>query len=235
MSIRVSNYANGSKAAELVTAAIVANPSISVVAAVGATPMGAYRELARRRSEFDVSRIRVFQLDEYLGISESDPRSLYAWLHRSLLERLGLGKSQVVRLRGDAAEPEAASRAYEAAVREVGGFDQSVLGPGPNGHLGFNEPPVEATAPTRAVELTPESLESNAAYWGARDRVPAGALTAGMDLLLAARKTLLLVSGAHKREILRRTLEEPCSPDVPASFLHASPNVTVLADRKAAP
>jgi glucosamine-6-phosphate deaminase len=56
-----------------------------------------------------------------------------------------------------------------------------------------------------------------------------------MDLLLAARATLLVVSGAHKREILRRSVAEPPTPAEPASNLQQAANVTVLADRAAWP
>ena len=44
---------------------------------------------------------------------------------------------------------------------------------------------------TRVVDLTPESIVSNARYWGGEEQVPRQALTCGMDLLLSARRTLL--------------------------------------------
>lgn len=219
-----------------IAAAIVANPAATLVVATGETPVGAYRQLAAlvRRDGIDVSRLLVFQLDEYLDLGPEDDRTLYGWMDRALLTPLGVPPANVVRLPSDAADPDAACRAYDAAVRHAGGFDLSVLGLGPNGHLGFNEPPSGPDAPTRAVALTEESVESNAGYWGGRDRVPRRAMTAGMDLLLGARRTLLLVAGARKREILRRTLDGPETPEVPASFLRRAANATVLADRAAA-
>jgi glucosamine-6-phosphate deaminase len=54
-----------------------------------------------------------------------------------------------------------------------------------------------------------------------------------MDLILASREVLLLVSGAHKRDILERTLTGPTSPDCPASLLRLRDGVTVVADRAA--
>ncbi|MBC8075127.1 MAG: 6-phosphogluconolactonase, partial [Chloroflexales bacterium] len=89
--------------------------------------------------------------------------------------------------------------------------------------------------PTRVVQLTEESIASNAAYWGGRDAVPRAALTCGMAQLLSARHTLLLVSGEHKQAILRRAVEGPITPDVPASFLQRAAGVMVLADRAAWP
>ena len=86
---------------------------------------------------------------------------------------------------------------------------------------------------TRVVDLTPESIVSNARYWGGEEQVPRQALTCGMDLLLSARRTLLLVSGAHKHQILHRAIEGAQTPEVPASYLQSASNVTVLADRAA--
>ncbi len=223
--------------ADVVVDFVATNPAATIVPAMGNTPMSIYAELAgrRQRGEFDASRLRVFQLDEYAGIGTEDPRSLYGWLLRSFVTPLGISEANVVRLHGDVEDIEAACRAYERAAKEVGGFDLVILGLGPNGHLGFNEPPSEPDAPTRVVTLTEESVESNAKYWGGRDRVPRTAVTAGMDLLLSAKHVLLVVSGSHKCDILRRTVTGPATPDVPSSLLQQALNVTVLADRAAWP
>jgi glucosamine-6-phosphate deaminase len=221
--------------ADWLSAAIQAKPDAALVVATGDTPMGMYREVAKRYSRglVNTSQLRVFQLDAYLGLAPEDRRSLFGWMRRSFLEPLGISVSNVVRLPGDSSDPSEACRAYSAAARQVGGFDISILGLGPNGHLGFNEPPSPPDAPTRLVNLTPESIISNTRYWGDAEEVPRQALTCGMDLLLAARQTLLVVSGAHKHRILHRALEEPQTPDVPASYLQSAPSVTVLADRAA--
>ncbi len=230
------DYAALSRAgAEVVADLFRAQPDAAVVVATGNTPLGLYQELAAQRAEgaFDASRLKVFQLDAYLGLGPDDPRSLYRWMREAFLEPLGIGARQVTRLPGDSPDPAGACRAYDAAVARAGGFDLAILGLGPNGHLGFNEPPSGPADKTRVVSLTEASLESNARYWGGRERVPTRAVTAGMDVLLAAKKILLLVSGAHKREVLRAALNGPVTPDLPASYLQTVADVTVLADRAA--
>jgi glucosamine-6-phosphate deaminase len=234
----VDDYAALSQAAaDLIAEAIRSKPDALLLLATGDTPMGAYRELGERhrRGEIDSARLRVAQLDAYAGMAEGDHRSLYGWMVSAFTDPLDVPENRIIRLDGRL-PPAIACRDYDAAVADAGGFDLAVLGLGPNGHLGFNEPPIERDAPTRLVPLTPASLRSNARYWGGVDNVPREALTCGLASMLAAREILLIVSGAHKREILSETLAPMPSADVPASWLQtASGDVTVLADREALP
>ncbi|PNY79495.1 glucosamine-6-phosphate deaminase [Deinococcus koreensis] len=213
------------RAADWIARRIRARPDLSVLVATGNTPMPTYARLAElvAGGELDASRVTAVQLDEYLGLEPDDPRSLRAWMNRTFVRPLGI--TRVVPLDDPAT--------FGAALARLGGLDLAILGLGPNGHLGFNEPPSPPDAPTRTLALTPESLQSNRAYWQGL-AVPTHAITAGMDVILAARETLLLVGGAHKRDILRRALHGPETPDVPASFLRRTA-LTVLADREAAP
>lgn len=221
----------------LIAEVIAGKPDAAIVVATGSTPMGVYEDLAARQAqgEVDASRIRAFQLDEYLGVPPDDRRSLYGWMERSFVRPLGLPKENVVPLPWNEAHAEEGCAAFVRAVKAAGGFDLAVLGLGPNGHLGFNEPPSGPDDPTRVVDLTWESIEGGARYWGSVEAVPRRAVTTGMDLLLSARQILLVVSGEHKQDILRRTLEGPMTPDVPSSYLQRAAGVTVLADRAAWP
>ena len=104
--------------------------------------MPTYAELARRvkADEADFSQVTAVQLDEYLGVTDDDPRSLWGWMQRSFVQPLGI--TRTVRLE----EPSE----FEAEIGALGGLDLAILGLGPNGHLGFNEPPSPPDAPTRA-------------------------------------------------------------------------------------
>jgi glucosamine-6-phosphate deaminase len=236
--IVVDDYEALSRAgADLMASVIADKRDAARVLATGDSPMGIYAELAAQyaRGEIDTSGLRAFQLDEYLGVPPDDRRSLYGWMERSFVRPLGIPEANVVRLPWDEARAVEGCAAYERAVAQAGGFDLAVLGLGPNGHLGFNEPPCGPDDPTRVVELTEESIESNARYWGGRDTVPRRAVTTGMDRLMWARQILLVVSGARKQEILRRTVDGPVTAEVPSSYLQQAANVVVLADREAWP
>lgn len=221
--------------AELFATLVQRNPGLKAVLATGNTPMGMYSRLvARQRAgNFNARGMTVFQLDAYLEVADDDPRSLYGWMDRSFVQPLQIPQSQVIRFNEVIDDPEQECVSYKQKIAAAGGFDLAVLGLGPNGHLGFNEPPSDAAATTRVVPLTPESIVSNAVYWGGQDKVPSLSLTVGMDALLASRKIILIALGAHKHDILRRTVEGPVSANVPASFLQQAADVTIIADEAA--
>lgn len=221
-------------AADVVSEVIDANPEASVVAATGRTPMGLYAELAARRGDgLRTDGVTAFQLDEYLGLGPSDRRSLFGWMRRSFLLPLGIGEEQAERLPTDG-DVERSCAVFDRAIEARGGLDLAILGLGPNGHLGFNEPPSGPDDPTRVVTLSPATVEANARYWGDVADVPTQAVTMGLHQLLAARTIVLIASGRGKREIVHGVLEGPVAPEVPASFLQVTrAEVTVLVDRDA--
>ncbi len=223
------------RAARLLADAIAAKPDLALIPATGDTPMGAYARLAEIVATEGIAtgRLRVFQLDEYLGLPPGDRRLLAGWMERSLVQPLGIPDDRVVRFDSSAANPEETCADWEAALAHAGGADIVVLGLGPNGHLGFNEPPAPRDAPTRLVTLTPESIRSNGPYWGGEAFVPRQALTAGMAPLLAARQVLLLVSGERKHGILHRAVAGEVTPETPATWLQTVPDAIVIADHAA--
>ncbi|HEX7064349.1 MAG TPA: glucosamine-6-phosphate deaminase [Bacillales bacterium] len=235
--VKNNDHELSTAAAHLTTRIVAKNPEASLVLAMGNTPMGTYSELTEmyNNNHFDPSKIKIFQLDGYLGLSPDDPRSLERWLRQSVLNPWGIKKEQVTLLKENSENPEALCESYTQKVKRSGGFDLAILGLGPNGHLGFNEPPSDLDFPTRVVSLTEESIRSNAVYWGGETQVPRKGITAGMNLLMSARQILLLVSGEHKKEILFKTLRGPLTKEVPASFLQRHPNTTIITDKAACP
>lgn len=220
---------------DLLATLIRRKPTLKAVLATGNTPMDMYSRLAalKNAGKIDAGQMTVFQLDAYLDVPDTDPRSLYGWMDRSFIQPMDIPATQVHRFRETSHDPHGDCVRYADTIRASGGFDLAVLGLGPNGHLGFNEPPSAADATTRVVTLTPESIISNAVYWGGIARVPKVSVTVGMDALLASSQIILIATGAHKHNILRRTVEGPVTPDVPSSFLQTAAKVTIITDRAA--
>lgn len=175
-----------------------------------------------------------FNLDEYVGLGPAHPGSFAACMAQQLVRPLGLDPKQVRLPDGLAADPAAEARRYGAELAAAGGIGLQLLGLGLNGHVGFNEPPCSAAAPTRVVRLGASTRQQNAsAFGGDPAAVPARAITLGLAEILAAERILLVVTGAAKAAVLARLLREPPSTALPASWLQGHPAVTLLVDRAA--
>ncbi len=209
--------------------------------ATGRTMEPVYGALARRMARLEAplaARVRdswcSFNLDEYVGLAPQDPTSFAATMARQLVAPLGLDPERVLLPDGQAADPAEEARRYGAAVSAAGGIGLQLLGLGLNGHVGFNEPPSDPALACRCVVLTGHTRRQNAGgFGGDPSAVPRQAITLGLAEILSARRVLLVVTGAEKAAILRRTLEEPPSAELPASWLQHHPALTVIADADA--
>ncbi len=224
-------------AADIVAATVAAKRDALISVPTGSTPLAMFDLLAERaaRGAIDLCQIEVFCLDEYVGVSADDPNSLTGWLQSALIDRAGIPPHHVHALPATAGDIAAAARRYERELAELGGLDLAILGLGPNGHIAYNEPGSAADSRTRVVKLTPGSITQAAAYWQGTVDIPDTAVTIGVGTLLEASQIVLLVSGEAKADMLHRTLEEPMSAEVPASWLRkAGSRLHVIADEAAA-
>jgi glucosamine-6-phosphate deaminase len=224
-------------AADVVAETIRRKPDAAICLPTGSTPLGMFDVLASRAAsgELDFSRVELYCLDEYVGVGRCDPNSLTGWLWSAFVTRVGIDPQRVRMLPTTEEHPAEAAAVFDRDLRHRGGLDLAVLGLGPNGHIGYNEPGSPLASRTRVVELTPESIRQAAAYWSDPVQVPNLAITLGVGTLLEADRIVLIVSGPAKAQILRRALEEPASSDVPASWLrHAGQRLQVIVDQDAA-
>ena len=91
--------------------------------ATGSTPMSLYSALADslRQDPLDVSRVRGFALDEYVGLPSGHPESYRTVITRDAVLPLGLTPGNIRVPNGDLATLETAGTDYEAAIRAAGG------------------------------------------------------------------------------------------------------------------
>lgn len=212
--------------------------------ATGRTMEPVYAALVQRLQRWSATELgelrqrwRSFNLDEYCGLHRSDPRNYRQFMRRHLGEPLRLPESALQLPEGAEADPSAAAEAYRLKLRRAGGIGLQLLGLGSNGHVGFNEPPSSADQACHAVMLSPATRRQNAAFFGDDPaRVPAQAITLGLEEILAAEQIHLVVTGPGKADILQRLLALPApDPALPASWLQGHPNVWLWADHAALP
>ncbi len=232
---------NASSATEL-TARIIAkdlraNPKLVLGLATGRTMESVYALLAdmHRGNGLDFSLCRTFNLDEYVGLAADDPNSYRFFMNNMLFSRVNVDLRNTLLPNGMAADLEAEGRAYEDAIIRTGGIDLQVLGIGENGHIGFNEPLSPLSSRTRAITLTPTTLNQNAGLFaGGKASMPRRAMTMGIGTILDSRRCLLLAMGASKAQVIAQAIEGPVRSMIPASALQLHQNCVIILDQDAA-
>ncbi|MBK6942461.1 MAG: glucosamine-6-phosphate deaminase [Planctomycetes bacterium] len=204
--------------------------------ATGRSPIGIYDRLASEHARgLSFANVTTFNLDEYWPIALTHPASFHRFMHERFFDRVDLPRGRRHVPNGSLPESELARHCadYEARIVAAGGIDLQLLGLGPNGHIGFNEPGSTRESRTRRVVLDASTRTANAAAFAPHGEVPQQALTMGIATILEARRIVLLCFGAKKAQILKAALEGPIASTVPASFLREHANVTIYADRDA--
>jgi 6-phosphogluconolactonase len=194
----------------------------------GSTPRRTYELLGARPA--DLARVGIWFADERC-VAPDDPESNYRLVAESLLSPARIPPERIHRMEGELG-PEDGARRYGQSLREgmdvwereLPVFDLIVLGIGPDGHVASLFPDAATLeAPERALCL------------GVHDspKPPPERITLSLSVLRAARRCLLLATGASKADAIEAMLGEP-SRHVPASLLRRE-RLTVIVDDAAAP
>jgi glucosamine-6-phosphate deaminase len=196
----------------------------------GNTPLGLYSQLvARSRAgALSLAGARIFNLDEYCGLSASDPHSYAAFLQRHLIEPMGLKADRVRLLKGDAADLQAECKDYDATLERYGGIDLCILGLGVNGHVAFNEPGSDWNLRTHVVHLTHTTRVTHEGQAKAPWKIPDQGVTMGIKTILEARHVLLLIAGSGKEAARRAVYGGKADIDWPVTSLLAHADLTVI-------
>jgi glucosamine-6-phosphate deaminase len=206
--------------------------------ATGSTPVGVYRELIRMHRDEGLSFAQVvtFNLDEYYPMDPGSLHSYHRFMWENLFSRLDITPANVHIPRGDLPRDqiEGQCRAYEEAIRQAGGIDLQLLGVGRTGHIGFNEPGSGLESRTRLITLDLVTRKDAAADFFGEENVPREAITMGVATILEAREIVILATGEHKADIVRRTVEGEVDHEVAATFLQRHPATTFYIDAAAA-
>jgi glucosamine-6-phosphate deaminase len=220
----------------LVAQAIKHTPALRLGLAAGNTPIGLYRNLVSlyRATRLDFAHVRLFSLDEFIGLARDSPNSYHLFFHQHLINHVNIDPAHLHLLNGQTDEDIASyCVSYEGLIRNQGGIDLQILGIGQNGHLGFNEPGSSLNSRTKRSLLS-ASTRHNLAQAFTGEPVPEWAVTLGLGTIREARTLLLLAFGSHKAEVVAKAVEGPLRASIPASSIQLHPNVVVVLDREAA-
>ena len=196
----------------------------------GSTPLALYRELAAsHRSTIPWANVHVFWGDErFVPLSHPDNNSNMAGT--TLLDHVPCREENIHRIATDSGTPQAAAAQYAETLRthfgaDTPAFDLLLLGIGGDGHIASLFPH------SSALDVTDRTVIATVHPENASARV-----TLTMPVLLAARVTFVLATGAAKAPAIARALDPDTNiANCPAAGLrHSAGRVTWWLDRGAA-
>ena len=195
----------------------------------GRTPRPVYEALARRR--VDLGHVTLVMMDEYLvdGAPATESWSCQAFVRQQM--NFGAGEIWFP----DPADP----AAYDRRIADAGGIDLFLLASGAtDGHVAFNSTGSPRDSRTRIVPLSDQTRRDNlqtSPSFGSLENVPREGVTVGIATIAEAREAIMALTGASKRQSLRRIVEATgYDPSWPATVIHECAVREIVADAAAA-
>ena len=233
---KVKDYEEMSrKAANIIGAQVITKPDCVLGLATGSSPVGTYKNLIAgyQNGDLDFSKVRSINLDEYRGLSPENDQSYRYFMNTNLFDHINIDKANTNVPDGLETDADKACSAYNELIANCGGIDLQLLGLGPNGHIGFNEPCDKFVKDTNCVTLAQSTIDANARFFASKEEVPTQAYTMGIGTIMQAKKILVVVSGADKADIVEKAFFGDITPQVPASILQLHEDVVVVGDEAA--
>lgn len=215
---------------EILTTTIAERGQAAIILATGNSQLDFLHAL-QTKSEIDWGQVVVFQMDEYLGISETHPASFRRFHHEHLVDVV---HPQVFYgIEGDAPDLDAELARYTALLQEHQPI-ACVLGIGENGHLAFNDPPADFNTPKQIHLVTLDEAcrrqQVGEGHFPNFDAVPKQALSLTVPALLKPPHVFAIVPEQRKAQAVKNALEGPVTLDCPASILRTQSHVKLYLD-----
>ena len=219
--------------ADLIEALVRAKPDCTLGLATGSSPVGMYQELARRcAAGLDFSKVHSVNLDEYVGLEPTHDQSYRYFMNDKLFDHINIDKANTYVAKGVGDID--ANLAEFNAVLDRTDIDLQVLGVGPDGHLGFNEPGDTLFDGAHKEVLDESTIDANQRFFASRDEVPRYAVTMGMGNIMRAKKLLMIVSGKKHDAMRALLLSDRIDPRCPCTFLRLHRDATVILEQSLA-
>lgn len=223
------------EAADILRKAIGEKGSARIITATGNSQLETASSLVRIPG-IDWSRVEMFHLDEYVGMSAEHPASFRKWIRTRLADVLKPGAIHY--LQGDAPDPDEEALRY-GKLLDSAPIDFSFIGIGENGHIAFNDPPVADFNDPLTVRRAPldeacRRQQVGEGHFDSLEEVPKEALTVSCSALMRVKHWICSVPEQRKAEAVRRSLEGPVTTECPASIIQRHPSASLYLDRDSA-
>ena len=219
-------------AAKLVNDAIAIQGYARILLSTGASQFPFFVEFVKQN--IDWSKVEMFHLDEYVGISEEHPASF----KRYLLDRfVNVVNPKCAYLINGQQNPEETIAELTALLNEKP-IDVGLIGIGENGHIAFNDPPADFDDQRayKVVTLDERCLQQQIGegWFKNVDETYKQAISMTCSQIMKCKSIISVVPYKVKAEAIYNTLTRDLTPEVPATLLKQHADCTIYCDKDSA-
>jgi glucosamine-6-phosphate deaminase len=221
------------EAVAAISEAISQRGEARIIAATGASQFEFLGALTKA-SGIDWSRVEMFHLDEYVGMSDQAPASFCRYLRERLIDKVGLKRYHLL---DGTQSPTALIERVTAEIRKAP-IDIAFVGVGENGHLAFNDPPADFDTEEAYIVVNLDEAcrkqQLGEGWFSTLADVPRQAISMTIRQIMKAKKILCIAPDARKANAIQACFSGEVSPMAPASILQLHPNTIVYLDENSA-
>jgi glucosamine-6-phosphate deaminase len=224
----------GTAAAKVIRNAISEKGTANIILATGTSQFETLRHLIADDA-IDWSKVVMFHLDEYIGLSITHPASFRKYLKERFLANVP--PLQAAYLIDGETDPQSECDRL-GKLLEKHPIDVALVGIGENGHLAFNDPPAdfEIEQPYIVVALDDLCVQQQygEGWFSSIDEVPRHAISMSVKQIMKSKQIICSVPDARKAQAVKNSLENPVNNLYPASILQMHQQCTIYLDRSSA-
>ena len=186
------------------------------------------------KEDVDWSKVEMFHLDEYVGISEEHPASFKKYLTERFVNVVNPGKVHLINGQDDPDETIAKLTAL-LSERKV---DLGLIGIGENGHIAFNDPPADFEDQRfyKVVNLSDTCIQQqlHEGWFENEDAAFKKAISMTCSKIMDCETIISVVPYKVKAKAIVDTLTLDKTENVPATLMKDHSDVTVYCDKDSA-
>jgi glucosamine-6-phosphate deaminase len=219
-------------AAQTINDAIERQGGARIVLSTGASQFETIKELLTLN--IDWTKVEMFHLDEYVGLSEQHPASFRKYLKERFTGKIQLKQAYFVDGEGDYT----AKTAMLADELRKAPVDLALIGIGENAHIAFNDPPADFTTkdPFIIVNLDEACKQQQVGegWFQTVNDVPDQAISMSVHQIMQSKQIISSVPHQVKALAIKMTLENEMTPEIPATILKSHSDWILVLDKDSA-
>ena len=225
--------ASAKQAAEKLRSVIESKGSARLLLSTGASQFAFFEHFVKE--DIDWSKVEMFHLDEYVGISKEHPASFNNYLTNRFVNVVNPGKYHLI----DGTKNPDETIAELTALLDERQVDLGLIGIGENAHIAFNDPPADFDDPRayKVVTLAERCLEQQIGegWFKDKDECFKQAISMTCPEIMKCKHIISVVPYKVKAEAVYKTVTSPLTPEIPATLLkeHADSYLYCDADSSA--